>query len=111
MYALRLRRSVRIAAIAGAAALMAVTGVPTSAQAAQGDFYYTRADTGAEAVLGSTPNGVCLSIPGGAGQASNNTDTDANLYTNSSCTTFSGFVGSRQSADFSSPFPRYVKFG
>lgn len=111
MYALMPRRSVRNAAIAGAAALMAVTGVSTPAQAAEGTFFYTRADTGRETFLGSTPNGVCLSIPGGASQATNDTDTDANLYTDSSCTSFSGSVGSRQSADFATPFPTFVKFG
>ncbi|MEU9211780.1 hypothetical protein AB0D27_28525 [Streptomyces sp. NPDC048415] len=108
MYALRYAS--RIATTVGAAALL-VTGMASSSQAAQGTFFYTRADTGGETFLGSTPNGVCLSVPGGARQASNDTDTDATLYTNSSCTSFAGFVGSRQSEAFSSPYPTFVKFG
>ncbi|MFI1973324.1 hypothetical protein [Streptomyces cinnamoneus] len=111
MYALRLRRLARIAALTGAAAVMAVTGVVTSAHAAEGTFFYTRADTGAETFLGTTPNGQCLPIPGGASQATNDTDTDARLYTNSSCTSSSRFLGSRQSDDYSAPFPTFVKFG
>ncbi|MFF5706623.1 hypothetical protein ACFY7H_29675 [Streptomyces sp. NPDC012794] len=106
-----LRRSVRIAVIAGAAALMAVTGMATSAQAAEGTFFYTRADTGRETLLGSTPTGPCIAIPGGARQATNDTDTDARLYTNSSCTSSSRFLGSRQSDEYAAPFPTYVKFG
>ncbi|KNB53220.1 hypothetical protein [Streptomyces caatingaensis] len=111
MYAPTLRRSARIVAAAGAAALMALTGVAASAQAAEGTFFYTRADTGAETFLGSTPNGQCLAIPGGARQATNDTDTDARLYTNSGCTSSSRFLGSRQSDVYSAPFPTFVKFG
>ena len=59
----------------------------------------------------STPNGTCLAVPGGARQATNDTDTDATMYANSGCTSFAGFVGSRQSEDFSAPFPTFVKFG
>ncbi|MEU1075250.1 MULTISPECIES: hypothetical protein [unclassified Streptomyces] len=106
-----LRRSARIAAVTGAAVLMAVTGMAMSAQAAEGTFFYTRADTGSETFLGSTPNGRCLSIPGGARQATNDTDSDARLYTNSSCTSSSRFLGSRQSDDYAAPYPTYVKFG
>jgi hypothetical protein len=106
-----LRRSARIAAITGAAALMAVTGMATSAQAAEGTFFYTRADTGRETFLGSTPNGQCLAIPGGARQATNDTDTDARLYTNSTCTSSSRFLGSRQSDEYTAPYPTYVMFG
>ncbi|MFK8905953.1 hypothetical protein [Streptomyces sp. YS-3] len=109
MYALR--RSARIAAITGAAVLMAVTGMATPAQAAEGTFFYTRADTGAETFLGSTPTGPCLAVPGGARQATNDTDSDARLYTNSSCTSSSRFLGSRQSDDYAAPFPTFVKFG
>jgi hypothetical protein len=105
-----LKQMSKMALAMGAAAAL-ITGLPTNAQAAEGTFFYTRADTGGETFLGSTPNGVCLSIPGGARQATNDTDTDATLYTNSSCTSFGGFVGSRQSEDFSSPFPTFVKFG
>jgi hypothetical protein len=104
------RTSRAFVAIGAAAALF--TGLSASgAQAATGTFFYTRADTGTEAALGSTPNGVCLSVPGGARDALNDTDTDATMYTNSSCTSFAGFVGSRQSETFSSPFPTFVKFG
>ncbi|MET9699565.1 hypothetical protein ABZY31_21935 [Streptomyces sp. NPDC006529] len=106
-----LRRSVRIAAIAGTAALMAVTGMATSAQTADGTFFHTRADTGGETVLGSTPTGPCVATPGGARQATNDTDTDARLYTNSSCTSSSRFLRSRQSDDYAAPFPTYVTFG
>ncbi|MGK5638652.1 hypothetical protein ACSNOK_10130 [Streptomyces sp. URMC 126] len=107
-----LRRSARmIAAITGAAALMAVTGTATSAQAAEGTFFYTRADTGRETFLGSTPNGQCLAVPGGARQAVNDTDTDARLYTNSSCTSSSRFLGSRQSDEYTAPYPTFVRFG
>ncbi|MEU2563187.1 hypothetical protein ABZ626_28175 [Streptomyces longispororuber] len=106
-----LRRSAGIAAITGAAALMAVSGMATSVQAAEGTFFYTRADTGRETFLGSTPNGQCLAIPGGARQATNDTDTDARLYTNSSCTSSSRFLGSRQSDEYAAPFPTYVRFG
>ncbi|MGK5628006.1 hypothetical protein [Streptomyces sp. URMC 123] len=106
-----LTRSARIAAITGAAALMAVTGMVTPAQAAEGSFFYTRADTGRETFLGSTPNGQCLAIPGGARQATNDTDTDAHLYTNSSCTSSARFLGSRQSGEYAAPYPTYVMFG
>lgn len=78
---------------------------------AEGDFFYTRADTGAESVLGLTPNGKCLPIPGMASQALNNTDTDAQLFTDSSCTSDGVALGSRQRADFSAPFPAFVRFG
>ncbi|MBT2384373.1 hypothetical protein [Streptomyces sp. ISL-11] len=106
-----LQRMTRAALAIGAAATL-FTGLSTSgAQAAEGTFFYTRADTGRETFLGSTPTGVCLSVPGGARQATNDTDTDATMYTNSSCTSFAGFVGSRQSEEFSSPFPTFVKFG
>jgi hypothetical protein len=94
----------------GAAAAL-ITALPTNAQAAEGTFFYTRADTGRETFLGDTPNGPCLSIPGGARQALNDTDTNATVYTNSSCTSTARFVGSRQSQDFSAPFPTFVKFG
>ncbi|GAA2628955.1 hypothetical protein GCM10010411_78020 [Actinomadura fulvescens] len=94
-----------------AAAFLLTAAVPAPAQAAEGTFFYTRADTGRETFLGSTPNGVCLSVPGGARTALNDTDTDATMYTNSSCTAFGGFVGSRQSAEFSAPFPTFVRFG
>ncbi|MEU5583322.1 hypothetical protein ABZ791_37915 [Streptomyces huasconensis] len=106
-----LRCSARVAAITGAVVLMTMTGMATSAQAAEGTFFYTRADTGRETFLGSTPNGQCLAIPGGARQATNDTDADAYLYTNSSCTSSSRFLGSRQSADYAAPYPTYVRFG
>lgn len=98
-------------ALAVGAAILLVTSLPGTSQAAEGTFFYTRADTGRETFLGSTPDGPCLSIPGGARQATNDTDTDATMYTNSSCTSFARFIGSRQSEDFSSPFPTFVKFG
>ncbi|MCD9145709.1 hypothetical protein [Streptomyces albireticuli] len=102
----------RIVATAGAAVLMLVGGMATPSQAAEGTFFYTRGDTGAERVLGPTPDGQCLSIPGGARNAHNDTDTDARLYTNSSCTSTSRFLGSRQqSGEYSMPYPTYVKFG
>jgi hypothetical protein len=94
----------------GAAAAL-ITALPTNAQAAEGMFFYTRADTGRETLLGDTPNGPCLSIPGGARHALNDTDTNATVYTNSSCTSTARVVGSRQSQDFSAPFPTFVKFG
>ncbi|MGA4846914.1 hypothetical protein ACOBQB_11835 [Streptomyces sp. G5(2025)] len=106
-----LRRSAKIAVITGAAALMAAPGMATPAQAAEGTFFYTRADTGAETFLGSTPTGPCVAIPGGARQATNDTDTDARLYTNSSCTSASRFLGSRESDAYAAPFPTFVKFG
>jgi hypothetical protein len=85
------------------ATLLLAAAVPTSARAAEGTFFYTRADTGRETFLGSTPNGTCLAVPAGARQATNDTDTDATMYANSGCTSFAGFVGSRQSEDFSAP--------
>ncbi|MGX8910273.1 hypothetical protein ACR820_34550 [Streptomyces netropsis] len=100
----------RIAVAAGTAVLLSIA-LAGSSQAAEGTFFYNRADTGAEAFLGSTPNGACLSIRGGAEHALNDTDTDARLYTNSSCTSISRFLGSRQSDDYSAPFPTFVKFG
>lgn len=93
------------------AALLLAAAVPASAHAAEGTFFYTRADTGAETFLGSTPDGICLAVPGGARQATNDTDTDARLYTSSGCASTARLVGSRQSADFSAPFPAFVKFG
>ncbi|QCX73744.1 hypothetical protein C9F11_42475 [Streptomyces sp. YIM 121038] len=98
-------------AIGAAAAL--VTGLSTSnAQAATGTFFYTRADNGHETTLNvPTPNGTCIAVSGGARDAHNDTDTDATMYTNSTCTVFAGFVGSRNFETFSSPFPTFVKFG
>ncbi|MGK5549290.1 hypothetical protein ACSNOH_31875 [Streptomyces sp. URMC 127] len=101
----------RIVATAGAAVLMLVAGMATPSQAAEGTFFYTRADTGRETFLGSTPTGPCVAIPGGARLAHNDTDTDARLYTNSSCTSSSRFLGSRQSGEYTAPYPTYVKFG
>ncbi|MGW1075651.1 hypothetical protein [Streptomyces sp. NPDC002537] len=100
----------RMAAATGAAIVLAAGAVSPS-QAASGTFFYTRADNGSETFLGSTPNGQCLSIPGGASYAHNDTDTDSNLYTDSSCSTFKASLGSRQSDSYSSPFPMYVRFG
>jgi hypothetical protein len=94
----------------GATAVL-IIGLPTNAQAAVGTFVYTRADTGQEIPIYNPPNGVCLSLPGGASHVSNNTDTSAWLYTDSSCTEGNEIVGSHQSEDFSSPFPTFVSFG
>ncbi|MFE0043646.1 hypothetical protein [Streptomyces albireticuli] len=106
------RHMSRIVATAGAAVLMLVGGMATPSQAAEGTFFYTRADTGRETSLGATPNGQCLGIPGGARNAHNDTDTDARLYTDSSCTSTSRFLGSRQASDeYSMPYPMFVKFG
>ncbi|WP_043636992.1 hypothetical protein [Nonomuraea candida] len=99
-------------ALGALATTLVVVSVPPSANAASGTFFYTRADNGMETTLNiPTPNGACLAISGGARNAHNDTDTDASMYTNSNCTVFAGFVGSRNFETFSAPFPTFVKFG
>ncbi|MEU7135736.1 hypothetical protein [Streptomyces sp. NPDC046261] len=106
------RNVIRTVVTATAAVLMTVAAMATPTQAAEGTFFYTRADTGRETFLGSTPNGQCLAIPGGASMAHNDTDTDARLYTNSTCTSTSRFLGSRQqSGEYTAPYPTHVMFG
>lgn len=101
----------RTLATAGAAVLMLMAGMATPSQAASGTFFYTRADTGRETFLGSTPNNQCLAIPGRARLAHNDTDTNAQLYTDSSCTSFKASLGSRQQDEYTDPYPAYVRFG
>ncbi|MEV4872099.1 hypothetical protein [Streptomyces syringium] len=102
----------RAALTIGAAAALTMGLATSSAQAATGTFFYTRADNGLETTLNvPTPNGQCIPVSGGARDAHNDTDTDATMYTNSNCTVFAGFVGSRNFESFSSPFPAFVKFG
>ncbi|GAA5094690.1 hypothetical protein [Nocardia iowensis] len=100
----------RIAVTTGATAAMLI-GLTGTSHAAEGTFFYTRADTGQQTLLGSTPNGQCIAVHGGATQATNDTDTDAHLYTNSSCTSSPRYLGSRQSDEYSAPYPTYVLFG
>ncbi|MFD4630936.1 hypothetical protein ACFVYR_08930 [Streptomyces sp. NPDC058284] len=110
MYALK--RTIRAVLITGAAAALGTGLATSSAQAATGTFFYTRADNGRETTLNvPTPNGQCIAVSGGARNAHNDTDTDASMYTNSTCTVFAGFVGSRNFETFSAPFPTFVKFG
>ncbi|MGX8910246.1 hypothetical protein ACR820_34340 [Streptomyces netropsis] len=107
-----LNRISRVALVVSSTAALTMGLSTSSAQAATGTFFYTRADNGHETTLNvPTPNGQCIPVSGGARDAHNDTDTDATMYTNSNCTVFAGSVGSRNFETFSSPFPTFVKFG
>src|SRR5258705_7767394 len=60
--------------------LMVLTTMATSAQAADGQFPYSRFDTGAGDALFHPPNDTCLPLPGGATHAGNDTDATAFVY-------------------------------
>ncbi|MCD9142889.1 hypothetical protein [Streptomyces albireticuli] len=76
MYALT--RLGRVAVAAGAA-LVLVTGLSTSAQAATGPFDYVSVTHG-DLTLDDPDNDVCFLLPGGALRATNGTNTRATLY-------------------------------
>ncbi|MEU1388057.1 MULTISPECIES: hypothetical protein [unclassified Nonomuraea] len=99
-------------ALSALATTLVAVSLPVPAHAATGTFFYTRASNGRETTLNiPTPNGACLPVSGGARDAHNDTDADATMYTDSNCTVFAGFVGSRNFETFTPPFPTFVKFG
>jgi hypothetical protein len=94
--------------------LMVLTTMATSAQAADGQFPYSRFDTGARDALFNPPNDTCLPLPGGATHAGNDTDATAFVYADSSCTQLLALVGVGGTWDATGPpvLPaRSVRFG
>ncbi|MEV0096821.1 hypothetical protein [Streptomyces sp. NPDC050738] len=75
----------RIATAAVCAALL-LNATTRSAEAADGQFTYTRTDTQATMPLAATPSDQCLPLDGGATHAANDTDATAFLYADDACT-------------------------
>ncbi|MGQ4489737.1 hypothetical protein LRE75_35935 [Streptomyces sp. 372A] len=78
------KRLARMAVVAGSA-LVLVTGLSTSAQAASGLFYYLRGDNQAQVDFFDPPNDTCIKLDGGVMLAANATDTTVVLYAGSEC--------------------------
>ncbi|GAA2423281.1 hypothetical protein ACFPFX_18480 [Streptomyces mauvecolor] len=96
------------------ATLLLVALVPSSAQAADGQFPYIRFDTGTRDALANPPNGFCLQLPGGAAHAGNDTDATAFVYADTGCQQLLAIVGVGGTWDETGPPPlpaRSVGFG
>jgi hypothetical protein len=81
---------------------------------ADGNFPYTRFDTGAPDELTNPPNDRCIPLPGGATHAGNDTDATAVVYADDSCTQPLELVGVGATWDATGPpvLPaRGVRFG
>ncbi|MFI6048810.1 hypothetical protein ACIBCO_01830 [Streptomyces violascens] len=95
-------------------ALLLIALLPSSAQAADGQFLYIRSDTGTLDALVKPPNDVCLQIPGGAAHAGNDTDATAFVYADTGCQQLLAIVGVGGTFDQTNPPPlpaRSVGFG
>ncbi|MEU2872386.1 hypothetical protein ABZ769_24760 [Streptomyces olivoreticuli] len=98
--------SLRRAAIAAfGGALLLLTASTVNAQAADGPFSYTRADTGAPDEIDNPPNDTCLAIPGGAAHAGNDTDATAFVCADASCRRLLAIVGVGATWDETGPPP------
>ncbi|GGV54145.1 hypothetical protein [Streptomyces spectabilis] len=107
----RHKRLARLSLVAGSA-VMLVTGVSTSAQAATGTFTYNRADTGFLRTMLNPPDEECIVMPGGGGVVNNITDTVATVFRDEGCsvpqdTLYPGNSGAYGGADV----PHSVYFG
>lgn len=101
-----------MAAAGGAAVLL--TAFISPANAADGQFPYTRSDTGTPDALVNPPDGVCLQLPGGAAHAGNDTNATAFVYADGNCQQLLAIVGVGGTWDETDPPPlpaRSVSFG
>ncbi|GGU05766.1 hypothetical protein [Streptomyces violascens] len=95
-------------------ALLLIALLASNAQAADGQFPYTRFDTGTLDALFNPPNDVCLQLPGGAAHAGNDTDATAFVYADTGCQQLLAIVGVGGTWDETGPPPlpaRSVGFG
>ena len=94
----------RLGTVVGGALLL-IALLPSSAQAADGQFPYIRFDTGTLDALFNPPNDRCLPLPGGAVHADNDTDATAFVYADSSCQQLLAIVGVGATWDETNPPP------
>ncbi|MEU9191504.1 hypothetical protein AB0D14_45015 [Streptomyces sp. NPDC048484] len=104
---------VRAVAAAGGAAVL-LTALTSLARAADGQFSYSRSDTGAASTLSTPSDDVCLPLGGGAAHAANDTDATAFVYADGGCKQLLAVVGVGSTWDQTGPPPapaRSVRFG
>ncbi|KAG0029198.1 hypothetical protein BGZ81_004020 [Podila clonocystis] len=93
-----------------ATVVLAVAAVPLPgspihhlSKRADGQFPYTRGDTGGLDMLINPPNDVCLPIPGGASHASNDCDATAFVFADGGCQELLALVGTGGGFDETGP--------